>query len=228
MHKSISTISLMALLFNATGCVPRTIQTNNTQTTIPTTVVHTHARETISSEPINHEPIVYQQPTIQQEAPTPTNIAPSTAGETYHFPTVQGSTITIQERSNGLVFPQYQGKIVLLEIFGQNCHFCKEEFPKINSLKQRYGDRIQIIGVQAQEPMSQADLLNFTQQFQLNFPVIPKNEATPILLSLQNKYEWSGVLPVLQFIKDGVTEMTLKGDILPYQELDKMLQELTR
>ncbi|CAA6801940.1 MAG: Unknown protein [uncultured Sulfurovum sp.] len=174
-------------------------------------------------------PQVYEeQPTavapMPQAIPTPT--APvATAGESHQLKTVQGQIISIQERSNGLVFPGYPGKIILLQVFGQDCPYCFKEMPIINDIKRRYSSSLEIVALQAQEPMSNQVASNLIQKFQMYYPIIDKDEARPLLYLMNNTYSWNGVLPYTLLLKNGVTEYSFSGEV-SHQELNEAVRSL--
>lgn len=209
MQKNILSISLILLTLNTTGCVQRTIQTTQT------TTQQLPSQREISNYP--QEPIA---PTIQ-----PTVTTHATGGETRQFRTVQGTTIAIQKRSNGFSFPQYQDKIIILQVFGKNCEYCFKEIPIIKRIQRKYAHTSKIIALQAQAPMSRGESSSLIQRFQMNYPIIDKGEATSLLLNIQNNYEWTGVLPCTLIIKNGVTEQAFKGEV-SYQELDELMSSL--
>ena len=202
---------LFTLTFNA--CVKKNISTNTNPQIIP-----------ITTTPIPQ--------TIQVPTPTPIQtpsraiaIAPSSAGESHQLKTVQGSFLTVQERSNGFVFPQYQGKVVLLQIFGQDCPYCFKEMPIINRVKQKYARNLQIIAIQAQDTMSKQTASRLIQSYQMNYPIVDKNEATNLLHFMQTTYGWTGILPYILIIKNGVTEYSFSGEV-SHQELDEAIKSL--
>jgi len=235
------TVVLFALSIN--GCLKREVIVNPQQQVsrsviTPNTPIETPIQQSpeISTPSIN-EPI-YQStttpipsiavpPPVEEATPireieTP---PPSTAGESHQLRTVQGTTIAIQERSNGFVFPQYSNKIVLLQIFGQECPYCLKEMPTIAQVQQQYAGSLQIVAVQAQEPMSQATASMLIQQYQMNYPIIDKEEAVDLLYFLQQTYGWTGILPYTLIIKDGVTEFSFFGET-SYQEINEAIQSL--
>ena len=221
-------ILLFSLTFNA--CVQKDIYTNSNEQLIPITPTYTHTRAQIPSEYQMPTQTEMQTNTTEYQVPTQTEtrvdvIAPSTAGNLHHLRTVQGATLTVQERSNGFVFPQYQNKIVLLEIFGKDCHYCFDEMPIINRLKQKYSGDLQIIAVQAQDAMSKQTSSRVIQQFQMDYPVVDKDEGRDLLYFLQTTYGWTGVLPYILIIKNGVTEYSVAGEV-SYQELEEDIQSL--
>ena len=248
MQKNIFKISIILLALSTTGCVQRTLQTS-TQEIIPQ-VQNTHVLQTnpilqerpivqtspiVQERPIFHDrqivepmPIDSTEEIIPQAPPmpvTPQTIASSTAGEMHHVRTVQGTSISIQERSNGFAFPEYQDKIVILSIFGKNCPYCFREIPIIKRLQRKYSNTSQIIALQAQDPMGKAEAASLIQSRQMNYPVIDKNEAIPLLLFIQNHYEWTGSLPTTLIIKNGVTEQTFKEEV-SFEQLDEIMRDL--
>jgi len=252
MKKILLSFMLILFTFSINGCLKRDIIANPQQPANQGIIIPIPSREApinqnvIISEPAIEAPInqnvVISEPTI--EAPINQNVVistpiieeviprqevitppPSTAGDSHQLRTVQGTTIAIQERSNGFVFPQYRDKVVLLQIFGQHCPYCLKEMPMIHRAQQQYAGSLQIIGVQAQEPMSQATASMIIQQYQMNYPIIDKEEAVDLLYFLQQTYGWTGILPYTLLIKNGVTEYSFFGEVSS-QELNEAIQSL--
>jgi len=205
MKKILLSFSLLLLTLTFNACVKKNINTNTNPQIIPSTPI----------------PQTIQVPTPSRAI----TIAPSSAGESHQLKTVQGSFLTVQERSNGFVFPQYQGKIVLLQIFGQDCPYCFKEIPIISRVKQKYARNLQIIAIQAQDTMSKQTASRLIQSYQINYPIVDKNEATNLLHFMQTTYGWTGILPYMLIIKNGVTEYSFPGEV-SYQELDKAVKSL--
>ena len=240
MQKNIFSISLILLTLNTTGCVQRSIQTTTQQSTPvvqtrPLPPVEVHTRPIFENIPTRTQQIPNQReissypqepiaPTIQPSI-QPTVTTHATGGETRQFRTVQGTSIAIQKRSNGFSFPQYQDKIIILQVFGKNCPYCFKEIPIIKSIQRKYAHNSKIIALQAQAPMSRGESSSLIQRFQMNYPIIDKSEATSLLLNIQNNYEWTGVLPCTLIIKNGVTEQAFKGEV-SYQKLDELMSSL--
>lgn len=174
-------------------------------------------------------PQVQEHPSVVAPAPQqpmPTSTPPvSTAGPMHQLKTLQGPIISIGERSNGFVFPNYPNKIVLLQIFGQECPHCFKEMPIIHSIKRRYANSLEVVALQAQEPMSSQDASNLIQRFQIDYPIIDKEEARPLLYRMSNSYNWNGILPYILLVKNGVTEYSFSGEV-SQQELDESVRSL--
>lgn len=190
---------LTGVLFHA-GCMKKT-STYETQTNI------------------NHATYEYDH----REA---TTIAPlETTGAQYQLQSIQGESILIAERQTGFLFPQYQGKVVLLQIFGKECSYCFEEMPIINTVRNKYGANLQVIAIQAQDRMMPSTASRIINQYQMNYPIIEADEATRLLLFLNQTYGWRGGLPFMQLIKNGVTEYTFP-ESPSHQELEESINNL--
>jgi len=244
MNKTLLSSTLILLSFSMNGCVKREIPLHSQQQIheseiISNTSIETPIQQnTIISTPSINEPI-YQStitPIPSIDVPPPIEEAaapireiemppPATEGEYHQLKTVQGEIVSVQERSNGLVFPQYSNKIILLQVFGQNCHYCLEEMPTLQRLQQQYAGSLQIIALQAQEPMDQATASMLIQQYQMHYPVVDKEEAIELLFFLQQTFEWTGILPYTLLIKDGVVEYPFFGET-SYQEINEAIQSL--
>ena len=221
MKKILLSFMLIVFTFSMNGCfkkipTPPTSERVNQNVIISTPSIE----EPINQSTIVSTPSLETTPTIEIETPPP-----STDGDYHQLKTVQGTTISIQERSNGFAFPQYPNKVILLQIFGQNCPYCLKEMPTIAQAQQKYANSLQIIAVQAQEPMSQSTASMLIQQYQMNYPIIDKEEAIDLLYFLQQTFEWTGILPYTLLIKNGVSEFSFSGEV-SHQELDEAIQSL--
>ena len=144
----------------------------------------------------------------------------------YHkFQTVQGPKLTIGESHTGFLFPNFKGKIILLEIFGQDCPHCLNELPSINNLFSKYRQRLQVVALQVQEPMSRGKANSLIRQFNMNYPIIDREEANDLMYGLKKSYEWNGVLPFILLIKNGVTQEVFRGE-KSQQRIERAIKEL--
>jgi len=251
MRKPLLSFTLILFTLSINGCHKREMIVNpqqqvNRSVMIPTTSIEEPIiQDTMISSPSIEEPMnqsrIISSPSIEEPIIQDTIISspsiettpireietppPSTDGASYQLSTVQGESISIQERSNGLVFPEYPNKIILLQVFGQNCHYCLEEMPTLQQLQQQYAGELQIIALQAQDPMSPSTASMLIQQYQMNYPIIDKEEARDLLYFLQQTFEWRGILPYTLLIKNGVTEYPFSGPA-SYQELNEAIQSL--
>ena len=150
------------------------------------------------------------------------NTAPQTISTHHQLRSIQGQTIHIKELSNGFLFPQFNKKIVILQVFGKNCHFCFEEMPIIHELYSKYRYQLGVIAIQAQDPMSRATAVRLMKQYRMNYPIIERDNASNLLSTLRSRFNWSGILPFTLIIKNGMVEYYIPGKISNYEFEDKI------
>jgi len=140
--------------------------------------------------------------------------------------TIQGGSITIGEHARGFSFPKYKGKVVLLEFFGKDCHYCFEEMPVINRIQNQYKEQLSIIAIQSSEAMSQEERQRLTEEHPMNYPIVDRPEAMSLLVYLRDVYQWRGILPYLMLIKEGQIEQVFKGTEGSYKNISEGIEEI--
>jgi len=162
---------------------------------------------------------------IQPEELKSKRQAASTGGEVYKLKSIQGQPITIIERSNGFLFPQYPNKIIILEMFGKNCSYCIREMPTINKLHRTYRKNLEVIAIQVEGQMSPNEAKSLLRRHKIHYPIIPGDTATNLQYSIQTTYGWTGLLPFTMVIKNGVTEFTYPGSV-SYSEINNDIRSI--
>ena len=199
MKKKLLLLLFLATALFSTGCVPRTYQnTISQQNTLP-------SRQPNTNPQVRNSPL----PTFSYQ----------------RFQTVQGPILTIGSNRTGFLFPEFKGKIILLEVFGQDCHFCIESLPSISSLHAKYRQNLQVVALQVQEPMSRGKVNSLIQQFNMNYPIIDRESASELMSVLKSNYEWMGALPFTLLIKNGVTEQVFT-EKTSKEEIERAIQKL--
>jgi len=105
---------------------------------------------------------------------------------------------------------QYQGKIIVLNLWATWCPPCREEMPELNALYQDYKDKnVVVIGVALDDL---ASVITFLKSSPVNYPIyITENEAMDLGAELGND---QGVLPYTVIINsDGSVIKTFFGRI---------------
>jgi len=105
---------------------------------------------------------------------------------------------------------QYQGKIIVLNLWATWCPPCREEMPELNALYQEYKDKnVVVLGVALDEL---ASVITFLKSSSVNYPIyITENEAMDLGAELGND---QGVLPYTVIINsDGSVIKTFFGRI---------------
>lgn len=170
-------------------------------------IMESRDRTIVTNEPIDKSPYI---PNIKY----------------YKIKSVQGESITVGEHSRGFEFPQYKGKIVLLQFFGKECHYCFEEMPIINRIKDRYSDILSVIAIQSGSPMVEGEAQRLIQEHNMNYPIVDKEEAIKLLVYLRDIYEWRGILPYLLLIKDGQIEQVFKGEDGTFENISQGIKDI--
>jgi thiol-disulfide isomerase/thioredoxin len=204
----LSSILLSSLLFN-TGCMEKI------QPIIPTSIPSESIVEEVNETTSN-------SPTVENTTPIP----PPTPYKTRQMKTVQGGMITIRENNISFDFPEYRGKIVLVQIFGKECKYCFEELPTVNKIQEAYRDKLSVIAIQGQPPMTQEKAFELIRQHDMNYPIIDQDEAKSILLFLRDIYDWRGILPYILLVKDGQIEQVFQGADKSFEEISEGINEI--
>jgi thiol-disulfide isomerase/thioredoxin len=148
-------------------------------------------------------------------------------GAVHQLRSIQGKKITIIERPTGYLFPQFKNKIVILEMFGHNCSHCIKEMATLNRLRRKYRHNLEIVALQVEGRMSKNQANRLIRRHQIHYPIIPGQTATELQYQVQTTYGWTGILPFIMVIKDGVTEFTYRGEV-NYNRIDKDIRSLLR
>jgi len=146
-------------------------------------------------------------------------------GDEHILQSIRGKTITIIERKNGFLFPQYKNRVIILEIFGKNCPHCHKEIPILQKIRNRHRGQLEIIAIQSQGRMSRAEARNYINRNRIRYPIIEGDDATNLLYFIQNTYGWTGILPYILIVKDGVTEFSYSGEV-DYSEIKRDVDSL--
>ena len=176
------------------------------------------------SEPIENDQNI-ETTMVEESSYIPTQTLPQT-GSGEQLQTVQGGILSVEQRGNSLSFPQYQNKVVLLQIFGKECHFCFEEMPIIQRVKEKYGSRLQIVAIQGEDRMSQSTATRLIRKFNMNYPIVERDEARELLVFIGETFNWTGTLPFIQLIKNGATEYTFSNGGVSYNELAESIDTI--
>jgi len=234
--KIIKTSVLATVMFTHTGCffgyfdnplvpIEKPKQTTSTQpsTQVVNVVFNTPAPRVECTDDItsncNKAPV--QAYEIKQKLQT------STGSEVHKLRSIQGKSITIVERSNGFLFPEYKNKVVVLEMFGKKCTHCIKEIPTLNKLRSRYRGKVEIVAVQVEERMSSSEANSLIRRHKIHYPLIAGETAKNLQYNIQNTYGWTGILPFIMVIKNGVTEFTYPGTI-SYKEIHNDIKSILR
>lgn len=238
-----------AMLFTQTGCffglfneepaaqsliqVTPTIQTSNTiEIKTPLAIEKTTPSISSTSQTPYVECTDEVDSGCQKELIKPEELAPQKSltqvnNAIHNLKSIQGHKITIEERSTGYFFPEFQNRIVVLEMFGKNCSHCIREMPTMRKLKRRYRNHIEIVALQVEGKMSKREARRLIKRHKITYPIIPGESAKALQFHVQSTFGWTGILPFIMVIKDGVTEFTYRGEV-SYNRINKDILSLLK
>jgi thiol-disulfide isomerase/thioredoxin len=109
----------------------------------------------------------------------------------------EGKEITVKKIDKGILFKEFKGKIVLLEVYGDSCPHCVRAIEPYNKLQKKYKDDIVIIAIE-----TYGALTNLNKQ---KYITIPKNGAGDIFKYIKDTTGYAKqIVPYLMiFDKDG-------------------------
>ena len=147
--------------------------------------------------------------TPQGEAVNSTTIT-STAGE----------VIKVNKTANGFVFEGYEGKIVLLEVYGDTCPDCMAAIPIYNRLQANYPNDVVIIALESYGTLNNAGLQQYI--------TIPKANTGNMFSFIRDLtgYNLEAVPYLMILSRDGgiVYDSILAG--FPENEINNFIQQL--
>lgn len=94
----------------------------------------------------------------------------------------------------------YEGSVVLLNIWATWCAPCREEMPSIQALHEAYGPSgLAVVAVSIDDPGSEQKIRDFVRQYGLTFEVLHDGPGT-----IRRDYQTTGVPETLVIGRDGV------------------------
>ena len=209
---------LLGSVLSHTGCVEKDLNQQNNNSPIKSS---TPSPLTINSETLNETPIVIKNEHLSNESLSTTQSS-QTEENTYYIESIKGKKITVKINKTGFEFPEYRGKIVLLQFFGKKCKHCFHEMPIINKIRNKYGNKLQVIAIQSEEPMTQEEASSIVNTYNIDYPIIEKEQARDLIVFLRDKYEWLGNLPYLLLIKDDFMQSTRNSYEMITENIDSL------
>ncbi len=140
--------------------------------------------------------------------------------------TTDGEVIQVLETEAGFIFVGYEGKIVLLEFYGDTCPHCLADIPMYNSLQAKYGEEIVIISVETYGQLNNAALRDFASSHGMQYRTIATENSGNLQAHAQSIVGPFGGVPYL-IVLDGEGEIVANG-LNAYNEsdLDGIIQSL--
>jgi len=153
--------------------------------------------------------------TTQEPTTSPVAVLDSTT-----ITTTSGETIKVDKTADGFIFQGHEGKIVLLEVYGDTCPHCVAAIPAYNRLQAKYPDNVLIIALESYGTLTNASKQNYT--------TVAKNNTGKMFSFIKDArgYNLEAVPYLMILSKDGgiVYDKVLAD--FPESEIDTRIQQL--
>ena len=145
---------------------------------------------------------------------------------------IAGKTITINPfkisaTETGLKFKEFQGKAILLTLWGHRCPPCIKEVPEFISLTKKHKDNLEIVAIEAQRYPTHK-VKEFANDYKMNYNVVAGIEYGDFInyIATMAGYSRGVPLPLLIAInKHGEVELVRAG-LVREDELEMLVEDL--
>jgi len=87
-----------------------------------------------------------------------------------------GKNYTLEATKDGIKFIGLENKVVLLDFFATWCPPCRAEMPHLVNLQNKYDGKVQILSILMEEDKDNTDIISFSKEYNLNFPILNSKE----------------------------------------------------
>ena len=137
------------------------------------------------------------------------------------------SEITIDELND--IINNREGKALLINIWATWCIPCKEEFPDLVKISDKYSEKIELVGISIDYPDEvESKIITFLNEFQPSFInyVNVENDIEKFINNLNP--EWSGAIPATFFYdSDGKQFLFYEGK-LSFKEIENVALKMIK
>ncbi len=120
----------------------------------------------------------------------------------YIFETIDGTKLEINVEDNAFHVKGLEHKIIFLKIFGWDCQYCQKEIPQLIKLKKELGDSFEVIAIEAEEHTIE-ESKEAIKKYGINYYIVSGDTHKDFYHYLQEKYGWTGVIPLTIVIAEG-------------------------
>ena len=129
------------------------------------------------------------------------------------------SEITIDELND--MIKNREGRVLLINIWATWCIPCKEEFPDLVKISDRYSEKIELVGISIDYPDEvESKIIPFLNEFQPSFInyVNVENDTERFINNLNP--EWSGAIPVTFFYDSEGKQLLFYEGKMYFEEIE--------
>ena len=151
----------------------------------------------------------------------------SQAEEKLTMTTVDGNKLHMSKTEKGLLFDEYKGKIVFVEIYGHRCPYCIKAIDPYNELQKKYKDKLAIISVEV-GGYDQKKLESFDDLYGIEYVNMTQKEAGELVPYVSKLGGFRGMIPFLAiFDTKGDFYKSASGPISK-KELESIIEKLSK
>jgi len=114
---------------------------------------------------------------------------------TFSLTTIENKTINITETKKGFDFKEFEGKAVLIALFGHRCPPCIKEIPEFIKLTNNHKDDLAIVAIEAQSYPSDA-VKEFADEHKMNYSVVAGINHPDFISYLVKRAGYSETIPL--------------------------------
>jgi len=140
---------------------------------------------------------------------------------------INGTPLHMTVTPDTILFDEYRGKIVFVEVFGERCPHCIRAIPMYNTLYQKYSDKIGLITIEA-SGLNEQQLKAFIAQHGITYPTATKKGAGSLLNLAIQRGKSPGWVPFLLILDKSGKVHTAKIGPVPQAELEKIILDLSK
>ncbi|HEX6629582.1 MAG TPA: TlpA disulfide reductase family protein [Gemmatimonadaceae bacterium] len=108
--------------------------------------------------------------------------------------------VTLDTPAEPRTLDDYQGQVVLLNVWATWCGPCREEMPSIEALHRRYGPRgLKVVAVSIDDPGAEEAIREFAHEYGLTFEILYDASG-----EIQRSYQTTGVPETFVIGRDGI------------------------
>jgi thiol-disulfide isomerase/thioredoxin len=141
--------------------------------------------------------------------------------------TVEGKKINVIGTEEGLIIPEYKGKVIFLEFFGHRCPPCLKSISHYKALQAKYKKNLAIVAVEVQGLDNKA-LKAFVAKKGINYDVIAQEKAGSLVPYIARRAEWQGAIPFLVVLDGKGNVQLVQAGMLPESALENLIKKLSK
>jgi thiol-disulfide isomerase/thioredoxin len=145
------------------------------------------------------------------------------------FTFAQSNIATVRENEIKSLINKRDGKILLVNIWATWCVPCREEFPDLVKVYEKYKDKVDVAGISVDYPDEvSSKILPFVKKNQVNFPIYVNGiTSAEKFIDIFDK-DWNGAIPAtFIYDKNGKQIKKIYGKE-DFDYFDKLLSEVLK